>query len=154
MGIYVRMSYVGCYTWYGTEITDVLHILSGSLAIEDGKRIYNLDYRTEVLPQLLPAPEQVLAGALTRSLFKIVWNNLLLDKCTHQRDSHVPKGPVSEGKTGKCDIESNPKDLGTPFPVWQVIILYVKYEPILDSGSKFRPGLSGRLIEVRCEGKE
>jgi hypothetical protein len=103
---------------HGTEITDVLHTLSGSLAIEDGKRIYDLDYCTEVLPQLLPVPEQVLDSVLARSLFKIVWSNLLLDKRTCQRDSHVPKGPVSEGKTGKCGEESNPKDLGTPFPVW------------------------------------
>jgi hypothetical protein len=110
--------HVGCYTWYGREITDILHILSGSLTIEDGKRIYNLDYHTEVLLQLLPAHEQVLTGALARLLFKVVWDNLLLDKCTHQWDSYVLKGPVSKGKTGKCDEECNLKDLGTLFSVW------------------------------------
>ena len=115
MGIY-HMSCVGCHAWYEREITDVLHIPSGSLAIEDGKRIYNLDYRTEVLPQLLSVSRSSLVRSLTHSLFKIVWNHLLLNKCTRQRYSHILKEPVSEGETGKCGEESNLKDLGTPVP--------------------------------------
>jgi hypothetical protein len=114
------MSYLqGCYTWYGREV-NILHMVSWSLAMADGKRISTLDYLIKVHPQPLPQFEQVLAGALAcllNSLFKFVWSNLLLDKCTCQWDSRVPNGPVSEGKTGKCGDESDPKELGTPFPM-------------------------------------
>jgi hypothetical protein len=87
----------------------------------DRERVYDLDYLTEILPQLLTAFDQVLlAGELVcllRSLLEIVRKNLFFNKWTCQGDSDVPKRPVSKGETWKCSNKSYPKHLGTPFPM-------------------------------------
>ena len=107
-----------------------LYNLLWSVAITDGERVYDLDHLRKVFPQLLAPFDQLLfsgKGALLLNiLFKIAWKNLILDKRACQWDSHVPKGPLSEGEVWECSDESYPKDLSTPFPMRQVLVLYVK----------------------------